>query len=284
MKKIFIFILLLLFSIACSDNTSLDIKPTPSPTSENNLPSNIERGKFIEGDFSEKKALEFLYGNYDEAQKESNWRPTKEDLAKVDESSGLKEEKEFYVTVVLISAFQQKGVDKQLLITSSVPPEYTCHICAPIISANVFTKNGNNWELELEQKYVAEIGVYGTAPDAKLVKLGKDNYGVLFETGDVSQGFTYEGIRLIANIDEGFKEILNIETAGDNSGTCGEADLGPCWKFSSKYEFVEGKNPNFFDFKISTTGTKAGEEEKTIVPIEENKTYLFNGKEYNVPK
>lgn len=278
MKKGFICIFLALFLIACDDNKSIEPEATPSPTSQATTNPNSNE-KIIQGDFSEKKALEFLFDNYDETQKEANWIPTKEDLAKADEDSPLREAKEFYIKTILISSFQQVGVDKQLLITAAAPPEHTCHICAPIIGAFVFKKTADGWEIETKQKYVTELGVYGTAPDAKLIQIGKNAYGALFEAGDTGQGYTTESAILIAKIDDDFKEILSVETGGDNSGTCGD-DLGPCWKFSSKYEFVPGKNENFFDFKISTTGTKGGDEGGTIVPADEEKIFNFNGKEY----
>jgi hypothetical protein len=94
---------------------------------------------------------------------------------------------------------------------------------------------------------------------------------------------TYDSLILIAKVDKSFKEILSTETGGDNSGTCGD-DFILCWSFSSKYEFVPGKNQNFFDLKITTTGTKDGEVEKTVVPVDENKTYVFDGKEYKATK
>ncbi|MBI4853388.1 MAG: hypothetical protein HY819_16465 [Acidobacteria bacterium] len=278
MRKLFICIFLALFLTACDDTRSLETTPTPTPTntSETNLKNNSD---FIQGDFSEKKAMEFLYSNYNEAQKESNWNPTQEDLLKVDEDSSLKEAKEFYVTALLTSPFKEEGSDKQILITAAAPPEHTCHACAPIIGAFIFKKNTQGWELELKQHYVTELGSYGAPPDGKLVQIGKDNFGVLFDFGDTGQGYTTESVVLIAKTDKAFKEILTVETGGDNSGTCGD-DLGPCWEFSSKYEFVSGKNENFFDFKISTTGTKGGDEENTTVPVNENKTYIFDGKEY----
>lgn len=279
MKKAFIFIFLSLFLAACDDNKSIEPTPTPTPTSESTTTDSGDNEKVIKGDFSEKKALEFLFDNYDETQKESNWTPTKGDLAKADEDSPLREAKEFYIKTVLISPFQQAGVDKQLLITAATPPEHTCHACAPIIGAFVFKKSGNDWELETEQKYVVELGSYGTAPDAKLTKIGKDTYGALFESGDSGQGLTSEAVVVIAKIDKEFKEILTVETGGDNFGACGD-DLGPCWKFSSKYEFVPGKDENFFDFKISTSGTRSSEEGDSTVPVDEETVFNFDGREY----
>lgn len=280
MRK-FTFLFLLIFMVACDDTRSLEniASPTPSKTaSQEEVKSD---NKTIVGEFSEKKAFEFLYGNYNEEQKEANWRPTKEELAKISSSantsSQIFENNEFYITPVLVAPFLEAGTEKNLLITAALPPEYDCHACAPMISAALFKKNANNWELEFEQKYLFELGSYGTAPDAKLVKIGNDKYGVLFETGDTGQGYTYEGLSLVTKLDKGFQKILEVETGGDNSGTCGD-ELGPCWKFSSKYEFIPGKNPNFFDFKIMTSGTKG--EENNIVPVNENKLYQFDGKEY----
>jgi hypothetical protein len=278
MKRFFVCIFLAFFLVACGDEKTLDTQPTPT-TSPDSSSTTSNSKNAIQGDFTEKKVFELLFNNYNETQKESNWVPTKEDLSKADEESPLREAKEFYVKNLLISPFQESGVEKQLLVTAAAPPEHDCHACAPIIGMFVFKKNGDSWELEQEQKYVTELGSYGVAPDAKLVEIGKGNYGALFEYGDTGQGYTSEAVILIARVEKVFKEILNVETAGDNSGACGE-DIGPCWKFSSTYEFTQGKNGNFFDFKISLTGTKAGDETDQIVSADEEKTYVFDGKEY----
>ncbi|KAF0239961.1 MAG: Uncharacterized protein FD167_4275 [bacterium] len=280
MKKIFTCILLAFFLIDCNDSKKTNTKPSPvnSP-----IIIDVENTKTIQGDFSEKKALEFLYGNYDETQKESNWQPTKEDLAKIDENSLLKDEKDFTVTALLVNPFQQASIDKYLLITAALAPERACHACAPMIGSFIFKKNGNTWDLEIEEKCLLELGSYGIPPDAKLIKIGKDNYATLFETSDTGQGRNYQGITVFAKIDKAFSNVLDIETGEDNSGNCGD-NLAPCWSYSSKYEFVPGKNENFFDFKITTTGTSGAEGEKTTASVNENKLYQFDGKEYKAPK
>lgn len=281
MKKLLVLILLVIFT-ACDDTRSLDTVPTPSPSSKN---TNSEKpnidSKVIQGDFSQKKAFELLYGNYSETQKESNWQPTTEELAKFAESSGVSGEKEFYVTAVLVSPFKQQGIDKYMVVTTAAPPGHDCHACAPVVGMAIFKKDGNNWALELEQKYVDEIGAYGVAPEGKLIKIGDDNYGVLLESSDTGQGYTSEGVSLITVVNnKTFKRILTVQTAGDNSGTCGD-DLGPCWKFSSKYEFAGGKDRNFYDFKLQSTGTKGADDDPTkVIPADETKTYQFDGTEY----
>jgi hypothetical protein len=280
MKKLLVLILLVFF-VSCDDTRSLDTVPTPTPSSTvTNSEKPKANSKIIEGEFSAKKAFELLYGNYSEEQKESNWKPSKEELAKFYESSDSSSEKDFYVTSVLVSPFKEAGTDKYMVVTSASPPDNDCHACAPVLGVAVFKKDGNKWSLELEQKYVDKIGSYGTAPDGKLVKIGDDSYGILLESSDTGQGYTYQGVALLANINRTFKNVLFAQTAGDNSGTCGD-DLGPCWQFSSKYEFIPGKNKNFYDFKVEFTGTKGQEDDpKKVIPANETKIYEFNGTDY----
>jgi hypothetical protein len=52
------------------------------------------------------------------------------------------------------------------------------------------------------------------------------------------------------------RQVLVVEEYGaDNSGTCGEG-LATCYSFSSKLEFVPGSNAEFYDARLTTTGTK----------------------------
>lgn len=90
------------------------------------------------------------------------------------------------IRVTLSEPFQQGGIEKYILITETAPPEpnYTCHLYAPVIGGAIFSKVGNKWQLDVEQKYIKKMGIYGSAPKGKLIKIGPDKYGVLFHEED----------------------------------------------------------------------------------------------------
>lgn len=68
------------------------------------------------------------------------------------------------------------------------------HVAGAGISVYVFVYNGKEWMYEHGKKLVkeaaSEAGAYGHAPDGRLIKLGPDKYGLLFEGGDMHQGYT----------------------------------------------------------------------------------------------
>ena len=122
------------------------------------------------------------------------------------------------------------------------------------------------------------MGSWGSAPEGKLIKIGPERYGVVFQPGYTGQGITSESAVVIAETTENVREVLVVdEYSADNGGTCGEG-LATCYSFSSKLEFVAGSNPEFYDARITTTGTKE-DKDGNVRRANAVKKYTFaNGK------
>jgi serine/threonine protein kinase len=237
-------------------------------------------GKFFTGDFNVGKALELIYGSYDYQKKYAKWKLTAEDLrkSKLDlQGSGITAGT-VYTNPNFFQSFTQAGVQRYFLITDTVPARYDCHACAPLIGGAVFSQVGNNWQVESENKIISTMGSFGSAPKGKLIKIGPDRHGAMFEAGGMGQGISNEVAVVIADMGETLREVLTVdEFGGDNGGACGEG-LAACYSFSSKLEFVPGANPDYYDAKVTTTGTKE-DNDGNVRRVNAVKKYTFaNGK------
>ena len=94
----------------------------------------------------------------------------------------------------------------------------------------------------------------------------------------MGQGISNEVAVVIADMGETLREVLTVdEFGGDNGGACGEG-LAACYSFSSKLEFVPGANPDYYDAKVTTTGTKE-DNDGNVRRVNAVKKYTFaNGK------
>jgi len=248
-------------------------------------PADVPTKKFFTGEFDTGKALELIYGSYDSQKKYSKWKVTKEDIQSLpseDRSTGI-QPGTGYTAANFAKPFTQAGVARFFVITETVPAHYDCHACAPIIGGATFSKQGDAWQLDTLTKEVSTMGSWGSAPEGKLIKIGPERYGVVFQPGYTGQGITSESAVVIAETTENVREVLVVDEYGaDNSGTCGEG-LAPCYSFSSKLEFVAGSNPEFYDARVTTTGTKE-DKDGNVRRANAVKKYTFANGKYMLAK
>jgi hypothetical protein len=57
-----------------------------------------------------------------------------------------------------------------------------------IIKGRQLVKQQQTWQIETASDKLIEIGHYGLAPTARLVQIGPDNYGVLFDEHATHEG------------------------------------------------------------------------------------------------
>ncbi len=265
-------------------NVVSDQPSTPATTAADHpttpKPADVPTKKFFAGEFDPGKALELIYGSYDSQKKYSKRKITKEDIQGLpaeDRSTGI-QPGTVYTAANFAKPFTQAGVARFFVITETVPAHYDCHACAPIIGAATFSKQGDAWQLDTLTKEVSTMGSWGSAPEGKLIKIGPERYGVVFQPGYTGQGITSESAVVIAETTENVREVLVVDEYGaDNSGTCGEG-LATCYSFSSKLEFVAGSNPEFYDARVTMSGTKE-DKDGNVRRANSVKKYKFaNGK------
>lgn len=273
MRKFYLPILIaILFICSCGGNqttTNTTPKPSTTPTTSTAAPEN---GKFIKGEFEEGHALTLLYGSFDPRQQLIPWTPTKEEAEKLDVEPGTK----VFTKLLAAKKFTEKGKERIYLVTTTVPEGADCHACPAAIGVLTFTHNGDRWDLNLADKVVTRMGSYGEAPTPALLKVGPEKYVLSFSPGDLGQGITSNSEILIGEINNKLGMLLELhDIAGDNGGNCGD-DLGPCWEFTSKFDYLPGKNPDFYDIKVTYSGTKWSEtEDKKVEPNNKVQTFTL---------
>jgi hypothetical protein len=234
----------------------------------------------LEGDFDNTKAMRAIYGSYNADLKRAQWKPSKAELDRFNFYDNIKT---VYSRVLFSKQFQQNGTERIFVLTRNVPPKEECEDCVPVIGGAAFTKVGQEWQMSAPNKAITRTGTIGDLSAGKIVKLGNERYGVLFQWRTVNQGVTEEGHLLIAETKEGLKEVFSMVTGGNNKIYCEEKGLyqddPACWSFSSQVDFVQVTNSDLYDLRVSSQGNKQIAENE-IVPVRETKRFYFTDAGY----
>lgn len=76
-------------------------------------------------------------------------------------------------------SFQKNGIQKRLV--QILRNGESCHFCPGLIGVVIFSERNDRWKVEFEEKTFAKFGSHGVPPEAKLIKIGLDRYGLLFQ-------------------------------------------------------------------------------------------------------
>lgn len=229
----------------------------------------------LEGEFDSAKALRAVYGTYNAEQKRAQWKPTKEELNRFSYYNNIQI---LYSRAYFTKSFQQNGLERYFVITRTAPSKSDCEDCVPVLGGAVFTKNGEEWELNAQSKLITRTGLHGELSNGRVVKIGAEKYGVMFHWKATNEGITEEGDLLIAETKNGLKEVFSMVTGGDNKKHCeaigAYADDPACWSYRSKLDFVANANNSYYDLRVTSEGTKHVEENE-ILPVRETKRFVF---------
>ncbi len=258
-------------------------KPLREPIPAESASGDSKIGKptiSLEGEFDNAKAMRAIYGSYNADQKRAQWRPAKGEL---DRFSFYSDIKTVSSRVLFAKAFQQNETERYFVITRTAPTKEDCDDCVPVIGGAVFTKAGNEWQLDTQSKAITRTGMQGEMSGGKVVKIGADKYAVLFHWKAANLGVTEEGDLLIAEAKSGLKEVFSMVTGGNNKSYCQEKGLyeddPSCWAYASKLEFVPATNAGYYELKVSTQGTKPVED-NNVVRVRETKRFAFSENGY----
>lgn len=190
---------------------------------------------------------------------------------------------DFKTNIILNTPFNEKGVVKQLVVTQSKDPTADCHSCAPIVGISIFKQIKNNWSLENKINYVEKIGTWGTAPKPELIEIGKDNYGLAFESGYTGMGLVTSMMYIVGKVDKQYKVVhIQDNTYEDNSGICGTESRQPCYSYKAKLSLVKN-NKLFYPITFTYTGNELNDRDK-IVSANKTQKYIFSKEKYIISK
>lgn len=186
--------------------------------------------------------------------------------------------KECEVEILKSFYYEENGTEKCLVIIQKTEKEISSHGAGATIGVVIYIKEKSGLKEVFKQKEVTEIGNFGGAPPVRLVKIGDDSHGLVFDYGYVGMGY-YEGyFILFAQVGGEYKQILNLLTDADNYGT----GLKKQWSYESKVNFTKGDNRDFYDITVISKGTNVKYDKgvKRIYPYKDVKNLKFSNGVY----
>ena len=188
---------------------------------------------------------------------------------------------ETLATALLTATYEEGGKKKAVLALQRQDilegEVVESHATAPVISVYIFAHDGKQWVFEKGKKEVTSAGSHGSAPGSKLIRLGQDKYGLLFEGGDVHQGYTNDYAFLISLSDVKPGKVLDLDTGASNSGTCSDdpADQGEgsilkaCWERTGKISFLQNGKDDYFVLKLTSLSNEDADDKRKMKKTEQ---------------
>jgi hypothetical protein len=225
------------------------------------------------GSFDRRRAMTLLFGNYDPGKGTAEVQG----LVALDPSF---ETDTGSAAIFLDAPFQEAGVERRLLLTYTVPEgqDYSCHACPPLISGFLFAHKDDKWFVDISEQRIGVSSSWGKPPMATLVQVGPDRHAIVFSDSDMAQGYSSSTDSIWVPVDAVFQQAINITTESDDDGGCEMAGTG-CYQYRTTYSFGPGRNRDWFDLRVSVTGTEPIGD--TVVPVSTVTNYVFDKGKYN---
>ncbi|MFN8576697.1 MAG: hypothetical protein U0354_07555 [Candidatus Sericytochromatia bacterium] len=184
----------------------------------------------------------------------------------------------FSTAIIFKKEFKQDKKLNYIVVTETRDETSDCHACAPIVGIAVFEKTGTNFKIKDKFQYVERIGTWGHAPTPQLKEIGKNNYGLIFESNYFGMGITSSSTTIIGKINNKFESLHTENTEEDNNGACGNELKVECYSYTSKLDFMKN-NEKFYPISFTYKGTSLDNNDKAI-PYNKVKKYKFLKNKY----
>lgn len=181
------------------------------------------------------------------------------------------------LSIVLIEPFVKNETNQVLLVTQIAHSD--CFYCSAWVYGAIFQETPVGWTMRLNSQIPVHGGSYGLSPWAKLAKMGVEQFTLVFHHSEIQMGEYIARDMLFIEDEIGWKEILSVETSHGHVGN----EVYEEWGFRSEAEFVTGENAPYYDYLVTTSGTKYFVTEDGVWdlrPFTEEKRYIFRNGEY----
>lgn len=189
----------------------------------------------------------------------------------------------------LVARYSEAGRRKAVLVVNRAPlvdgePVSTNSNHDTTVSVYVFAHDGNAWVFEKGKKAVVEGGIWGNAPRARLVRLGAERHGLLFEDGATHQGYTTSWADLVELSDAEVYAISPTLRMGE-SGPCesgaaadgdgdgdGDGEAARCETWDAELQLIAQAGQPYDLLRLSTggkSGTCYERKARAYVPVED---------------
>jgi hypothetical protein len=229
-------------------------------------------------------ALRAIYGDYDpatETAKGDHWRGNDDGAERIS-----------IETLLFVQVNSGDPGSRTYVVTSAVPQQtttgkYECHACAPEIGVGIFVFEQGEWKVESKNACTDTIGQSGQPPDAELVRIGNDLYGVKLSVDDMHMGDATTYSEIVAANDKSVSVVWGLMEQEDNSGDydpTGRDGSSERINFSSAYRFVPtGPASDHYQIDVVSRGWGYGLDH-SYRSQNWNATYRFKGGKYQLVK
>ncbi|MEK7433827.1 MAG: hypothetical protein AABZ74_11890 [Cyanobacteriota bacterium] len=245
--------------------------------------NNYADAKYNITKYDPEKILKTLFDKYDANTDSSNHNLTKKIIDQFKLGLAFNEDTIFKTTILGIYDFEKDKKKKYFVLTQTTSSSIDCHACGALVGISVFYKEKENWVLEEKLDYVSVLGSWGEAPLPDLVKLGKNEYGLVFYPAFLNQGINSISLIVIGKNNNKFQEILSLSSfSEDNVGGCGNG-FTECYSYESKATFTVGAGEKFAPIILKKLGTKLDKNRKPV-KFQETEKFIFDKNIYKKQK
>jgi hypothetical protein len=241
----------------------------------------------LEGKFDLNRALLISWGNPNLSKEKTVWdfpayisnRPNKKKML-ISISNSLFEDLNKRVISVPDKLLNVPSDNSTLILLISTEPfedDYWCIACSPLLGAQLWHKEDNSWCLLAEDRAITFMGGAGglNYEDAKVVNVGSNKFGVLIEDDISRGGSTPIETTLLLPSGKGFI-IAFQEITGDGY----QGDETSYYRYTAKIDFLPGKNVDYFNLRVITSGTNRVKRGGREIPWNREKIYVMNNGRY----
>ena len=176
------------------------------------------------------------------------------------------------VHINLMACFWE-GTDEKCLVVTDGSFD-NCHVCQADIDGAIFQLINGSWELVTFQPKVISLGSFGYAPKGRMIQIGPDKHAALIKSGWAGQGYEGEYSTIIAEIDGGFRVVLNLLVSEMEESFAKDGASSFEWGYSSKMEFFPDDRSDYYNLVVTRFGVnREGKKFKTV------ESYMFSDTE-----
>ncbi|MGD2183026.1 hypothetical protein [Lusitaniella coriacea] len=260
-----------------------------APVFENNITSSHTNLDTAEAQVL-KSALRLMYGSEDteydfsDGRYRVRWKPSIHEKRILGFDPNFVEAE----SKIILNYFYEKYNNRKLIILTETVHwknnrsnrSWLCRLCGAPIGGAVFSvsESGHILEFDNYKLDLAHVGFQRAIDNAKIIDLGPQQKGVMFQYTKTSLGYEHTFLTIVADVysqmEVVFSEIIGHNNTGSPLPGVREKKF---WKHSSEIKFEEGDNSDYYDLILETSGTRYIPETDSVSDeFREVKRFVFN--------
>ena len=220
----------------------------------------------IEGEITAAKALQLLYGNYDQQQKQS--KQGEKYVMRLDEREVMMDGKRQYILFTVSNGYG--------LITCPLP-------CLGTMGIAMFEQQGKNWVLQVNQPKLCKDcdsnGDVVHGPSWQTIQWGEHAFGLLLTEDPGGCGYSARIQTLYGLANDGFQKIFKVKLF-DSFIPGGCTPIEEPYNWEADLDFVPPGQNGHYDVEVTMTSKPSKKRLKDDLSIPAPGVYRYDGKTY----